>query len=294
MRREKTYKIFTLAGLFILIATAVAFARPPLVWDTGEAAKPALPSGLSASALVSLFAGILSFLSPCTLPILPAYFAFTFQSDRKRIVLMTFAFFLGLATSFSLMGAGATFAGYLLKGYMALFVRIGGAVIIVLGVFSLLGKGFGGIQFQERPSATFIGSFIFGLSFSIGWSACIGPILGAILVVAATQEKAVSGMLLLFIYAMGLGLPLIILSLLFNKLDREGLFWRLIKGKGWDFSVVGRELHIHSNNLISGLLFIALGILMLGDNLSLLYRLVPVKIDLWYEMLEEWLMGLLR
>lgn len=293
MRREK-YKIFTLAGLFILIAAAVAFARPPLVWDTGEAAKPALPSGFSASALVSVFAGVLSFLSPCTLPILPAYFAFTFQSDRKRIVLMTFAFFLGLATSFSLMGAGATFAGYLLKGYMALFVRIGGAVIIVLGVFSLLGKGFGGIQFQERPSATFIGSFIFGLSFSIGWSACIGPILGAILVVAATQEKAISGMLLLFIYAMGLGLPLITLSLFFNRLDREGLFWRVIKGKGWDVSIAGKELHIHSNNLISGLLFIVLGALMLGDYLSLLNRIIPVEAQMWYASIEEKLMGLLK
>lgn len=291
---KRRYKLFVLISYCVLVSAAVAFARPPLVWDMGEAAKPSFPAGLAASAVVSLLAGVLSFLSPCTLPILPAYFAFTFQSDRKRLVFMTFAFFLGLAASFTMMGAAATFAGSMLKGNMPIFVRAGGAVILFLGFFSLLGKGFSGVQFQERPSATFIGSFVFGMSFSIGWSACVGPILAAILVMAATQERAVSGMLLLFIYAMGLGLPLITLSLFFNRLDREGRFWRVIKGKGWDISVAGKELHIHSNNLISGLLFIALGALMLGDYLSLLNRIIPVEAQMWYARIEENLMGLLR
>ncbi len=257
MRCKKLNKIFALA-LFIVLAAAVTYARP------------------------------------CTLPILPAYFAFTFQSDRKRIVFMTVAFFFGLASSFTMMGAAATVVGSLLREHMTLFVKAGGVVILILGLLSLTGKGFSGVHFQERPSSTFIGSFIFGLSFSIGWSVCIGPILAAILVMAATQERALSGMLLLFIYAMGLGLPLIILSFLFNTLDREGLFWRVIKGKGWDFSIAGRELHIHSNNLISGLLFIILGTLMLGNDLSLLNRLIPMDVQLWYASLEDWLMGLLR
>lgn len=293
MNRERAFKLFSFAVFFTLFATVV-FARPPLVWDMGEAAKPVLAASLAASAVVSLLAGVLSFLSPCTLPILPAYFAFTFQSDRKRIVFMTFAFFLGLAASFTMMGAAATFLGSMLKGYMSIFVRTGGAVILFLGFFSLLGKGFSGVQFQERPSATFIGSFVFGMSFSIGWSACVGPILAAILVMAATQERAVSGMLLLFIYAMGLGLPLITLSLFFNRLDREGRFWRVIKGKGWDLSIAGKELHLHSNNLISGLLFIVLGALMLGDYLSLLNRIIPVEAQMWYASIEEKLMGLLK
>jgi cytochrome c-type biogenesis protein len=283
-----------LLAAYCLLLTDPSFAaRPPLVWET-EPAKPALPAGFLPSAMISLLAGILSFLSPCTLPVLPAYFAFTFQSDRKRIVLMTIAFFMGLATSFSLMGGAATAIGSLLKGYMALFVRIGGGVILTLGIFSLIGKGFSGVQFQGRPAATFIGSFIFGLSFSIGWSACVGPILAAILVIAATQERALSGMLLLFIYAMGLGLPLVILSLVFNRLDREGLFWRFIKGKGWDISFAGRELHIHTNNLISGLLFISLGALMLGDYLSLLNRIIPVEAQMWYARLEEKAMEMLK
>lgn len=283
-----------LAMFFLLFAAATVFARSPLVWDMGEAAKPALPSGFAAAALISLLAGVLSFLSPCTLPILPAYFAFTFQSDRKRIVFMTFAFFLGLAASFTLMGAAATLVGSMIKGYMSIFVRVGGAVILGLGIFSLLGRGFSGVQFQERPSTTFIGSFIFGMSFSVGWSACVGPILAAILVMAATQERAMSGMLLLFVYAMGLGLPLIILSVFFNRLDREGAFWRIIKGKGWDIHIGGREIHIHSNNLISGLLFIVLGALMFGDYLSLLNRIIPLDAQMWYASIEEKLMGLLK
>lgn len=299
-------KRFTIIVMLLMFGlAAIAYARPPLVWDTGKGtvesgqkAETPVPGiagrSVVSMALISFLAGILSFLSPCTLPILPAYFAFTFQSDRKRIVLMTIAFFLGLAASFTMMGAAATLVGSLVRGYMTVIIRGSGLVILSLGIFSLLGKGFSGHQFQERPAATFAGSFIYGASFSVGWSACVGPILAGILVMAATQEKALAGMFLLFIYAMGLGLPLILLSLFFNRLNREGLFWKMIKGKGWDLSFAGKELHIHSNNLISGLLFILLGALMVSDSLSFLNRLIPMEAQMWYGRLEEGLMNLLK
>lgn len=310
MRRETLSRIFLIIVSGILLCAAVAHARPPLVWDTGkgtvesgrqaagkaaEKAAPGIGGGsLAGMAVIAFAAGILSFLSPCTLPILPAYFAFTFQSDRRRIVFMTMAFFLGLAASFTFMGAAATLVGGLVRGYMTVIVRGAGLVIIILGALSLVGKGFSGHQFQDRPAATFAGSFIYGASFSIGWSACVGPILAGILVMAATQEKALAGMFLLFIYAMGLGLPLILLSLFFNRLNREGLFWKMIKGKGWDLSFAGKELHVHSNNLISGLLFIVLGTLMVSDTLSFLNRLIPIEAQMWYGRLEERLMEILK
>ncbi len=243
--------------------------------------------------ILAFIAGVLSFLSPCTLPILPAYFAYTFQSDRKRIILMTFSFFLGLASLFSLMGATATFVGSFLRSHYELLLKIGGGFIILMGVLSFFGKGFSGYQFQRRPSATFIGSFLFGCSLAIGWTACVGPILAGILVLASTQEWASEGAFLLFIYALGLGLPLMVLSLFFHNLDRESLFWRIVKGKGWDVRISGFEFHLHSNNMVAGLLFIILGILMVTGYLTYLNRALPIEIQVWFADVEEWLLGVL-
>ena len=239
---------------------------------------------------LAFVAGVLSFVSPCTLPILPAYFAYTFQSDRKRIILMTFAFFLGLALLFSLMGATATFIGSFLRDHYSLLLKVGGGVIVFMGLLSIMGKGFSGYQFQRRPAATFFGSFLFGCSIAIGWTACVGPILAGILVLASTQEWASIGAVLLFVYAIGLGLPLMVLSLYFHRLDRNGLFWRLIRGKGWDVTLFGRDFHLHSNNIVAGLLFITLGILMATGYLTYLNRTLPVEIQVWFADAEEWLL----
>jgi len=245
--------------------------------------------------ILSFLAGVLSFLSPCTLPILPAYFAFTFQGDRKRIVVMTLAFFLGLALVFSMMGATASFIGSFLRANIRPLTTIGGIAIICFGLMSILGKGFSGAKvFQRSPSATLGGSLIFGATMAIGWTACVGPILAGVLVLASTAEGFWRGVGLLFTYAMGLGLPLISLSLIFQGLSKDGLFWRFLRGKGWEVKVFGRELLIHSTSLISGLLFILLGTLMATGYLASLNRLIPLKAQVWFAGIEEWLTGIFK
>ena len=107
-------------------------------------------------------AGVFSFLSPCTLPILPAYFAVTAQADRARMGFMSVAFFLGLATLFVGMGASASFFGGLLREYMFSLATVGGVIVIVFGIMTLFGKGFSGAGFQGRPASTFFGFFLFG------------------------------------------------------------------------------------------------------------------------------------
>jgi len=168
-------------------------------------AREITEANLGILGLLAFISGLLSFTSPCTLPILPAYFAFTFQADQKRIALMTVAFFAGLATVFVLLGGSASLIGGWLTEHVYTLTTIGGWAIIAFGVMSILGKGFTGLKVSYRQSATLGGSFLFGGTFALGWVSCIGPILASLLVLAASGQTVLRGMFLLFIYAMGLG-----------------------------------------------------------------------------------------
>jgi cytochrome c-type biogenesis protein len=215
--------------LFLAIGS-IADARSP---------EPELAVGLQKEsfAVLAMFAfagGLLSFASPCTLPILPAYFAFASQSGRKGIAVNTIAFMVGLGTMFSLLGATASRIGQVLHQNQGLILLIGGAIILYFGVLSLLGKGFTGLRSDDQaPSNTLSGSFLFGLTFAVGWSSCVGPILGTVLTLAGNSGTVGRGVMLGFIYTLGLGLPLIIVSTFFGRASRQSLFWRILRGKGW-------------------------------------------------------------
>jgi len=250
-------------------------------------------TSFSVIVILSFMAGVLGFLSPCTLPILPAYFAFAAQSGRGNILLMTISFFSGLALVFSLMGATATMMGALLSQYHEFLFRTGGVLIILFGLASLLGKGFAGAGFRQRPVLSLAGSFFFGMTFSVGWTACIGPILAAMLVLAVTAKTAWAGAASLFIFALGLSFPLMILSFYLGNLDRNGCFWRFLKGKGWEVRIAGYPLYIHTSGIFSGLIFVSLGVLILTGYLTWLNRIFPVEIEAWVAGVEGSLMSLL-
>ena len=108
-------------------------------------------------------AGVFSFLSPCTLPILPAYFAVTAQADRARMGFMSVAFFLGLASLFVGMGASASYFGGLLREYMFSLTTTGGVVVVVFGIMTLFGKGFSGAVFKDVPHLLSLVFFFSGL-----------------------------------------------------------------------------------------------------------------------------------
>ena len=255
--------------------------------------KEHLPtSNITVLVILSFMAGILSFLSPCTLPILPAYFAVTFQVGRKRIAMMSLFFFLGLAFLFVLMGASASFIGSFIAEHLFSLTRILGILVVIFGLITLIGKGFSGMQFLSKPSATYIGSFIFGSTFALGWTPCIGPVLTGILILAAGGKTVYQGMGLLFAYALGLGSPLIIISTFFGKLSKDGLFWRILRGKGWSFKIGKWYLYLHTTNLFSGILLIGLGILMSIGYLTILNSIVPVEFYVWIEGIESKLIEL--
>ncbi|QPJ66732.1 MAG: SUMF1/EgtB/PvdO family nonheme iron enzyme [Candidatus Nitrohelix vancouverensis] len=250
-------------------------------------AKPNLPSGIIALVVLSFVAGVFSFLSPCTLPILPAYFAVTAQADRARMGLMSIAFFCGLATLFVMMGASASFLGQYLRDYLFSITTGSGILIALFGVMTLFGKGFSGASFQGRPTSSFVGYFLFGAAFALGWTPCVGPILSGILLLAASDKTIMQGAALLFFYAMGLGLPLIMIATLCSRLPKGHLFWRILRGKGWEVTVAGKTLLLHSTNIATGILLIGLGYALAMGYMTYVNSLIPIEVQLWFSEFED-------
>ena len=181
----------------------------------------------SVGVLVAFGAGLFSFLSPCVLPLFPSYVSFItgmsvgdLTADlsgaaRRRVILHALAFVLGFSLVFVALGASFSAAGQFLLDYRDLIRRVGGALIVlfglyIAGVFKLAAMG-RTMQFQlrEKP-AGYLGSLVVGITFAIGWTPCVGPILGAILSLAGTAETVQRGIGLLIAYSAGLGLPFLL------------------------------------------------------------------------------------
>jgi cytochrome c-type biogenesis protein len=180
-------------------------------------------------------AGLLSFLSPCVLPLIPAYFTFItgFSLEelteyrnseiRKKVFLSTIFFVSGFSLVFILMGASASYLGGLMYKYRELIRIIGGIVIVLMGVHLTGIIHFRGLDFEKRINMEkkplhFFGTFIVGMAFGAGWSPCIGPLLGSIIIIAGSQETVWQGIVLLAIYSAGLAIPFIIMSVFINFL----------------------------------------------------------------------------
>lgn len=240
-------------------------------------------------ALPVFLTGLLSFLSPCTLPILPAYFAVTFQARRHSIFLMSLAFFFGLATTLTLLGGAISALTGLLFANRDLLQVIGGIVIIVFGVLGIFGKGFAGMQIDERPAATLFGSYLYGATFALGWTACAGPLFGAFMTMLAVSENVavLQGAVLAFIYAVGLGLPLIIIATFFNRLGRGSRFWRMISGRGFEVRLLGHTFYLHTTSVIGGLLMVVIGVLLATGRLEAMTQLASGSgLGAWFVTIE--------
>jgi len=240
---------------------------------------------------VALLAGFLSFASPCTLPILPAFVAYSFKSSKHNLKAMTLSFFLGLSLVFSLLGMSASVVGSFLKSNLVLFSQGAGIVLMLFGVFTLLGKGFSGFKLGKKRPTSFVGSFLFGGALGISWTPCVGPMLVAILIVAGTTASVWTGGFILFSYAIGLGLPLLLVSYYLGKVDKNSRLWQILKGR--ELSIWGWK--VHSNTLISGLLFIVLGYLIWSGGLYTLNQvLAGTGLQQSLFALEELILGLLK
>ncbi len=181
----------------------------------------------SVSFSVAVLAGLLSFLSPCVLPLVPSYLGFitgmsldelTEGERRRTAMLHALLFVSGFSLVFLLLGASATLIGQLLMQYQDWIARVGGVLIVLLGLHLTGVIRFGAllrerrIQLANRP-AGYLGAVGIGIVFAAGWTPCIGPVLGAVLTYASTRATMASGMLLLAGYALGLAIPFLLAAL---------------------------------------------------------------------------------
>jgi len=194
-----------------------------------------LLSSTDFTGMIAFLSGLLSFFSPCILPLVPSYLIFisgiTFddytglQSGkyRKIVLIHSLAFIVGFSFVFVALGISSSALGRLLSNYQVYVMRIGGFILIILGLYYLdvikmpflnREKVF---HLKEKPVGLF-GSFIIGVTFSLGWTPCVGPALSSILIIASTTENIWEGIYLLGLYSLGLAIPFLISALLFDQL----------------------------------------------------------------------------
>lgn len=220
----------------------------------------------------AFIAGIFSFFSPCILPLIPGYFTFItgYSLDdmtggaiggiRKQVFISTLAFVFGFSVVFILLGASASFVGSVLFRYRDGIRIIGGIIIVVFGIHLTGLIRIPLLDFErriqlDRKPIHFLGTFMVGMAFGAGWSPCIGPLLGSILVIAGGKETVQEGMALLGIYSAGLAVPFIVISVFINfLLVFIKKTTRTLKYLNW----------------AAGILLIILGLVLMTDQLNLL------------------------
>jgi cytochrome c-type biogenesis protein len=223
-------------------------------------------ASLAPALVVAALAGVLSFLSPCVLPIVPPYLAFMAGGARAEAgrrgearTLRAAAFFvLGLSTVFLILGFAASALGRVLLAYQQQMALVAGVVVIVFGLnfLGLLRVPFLAreVRFEARgQTGTALGAYLFGLAFAFGWTPCIGPVLGAILSLAAQGGSAGRGLLLMAAYAAGLGLPFLLTALFLGR--ALGV-------------MAGLRRHMPKVERAMGALLVAVGVMMLTGEFS--------------------------
>ncbi len=223
--------------------------------------------------LYSLAMGLISFVSPCILPLIPSYVSYitgisydelmSRESRRKNMSITLFhslVFVLGFSLVFVLLGATASLAGSVLTQHLDVIRVVGGVLIIIMGVFVMdvvripFLQREAKLRLKTRP-AGYIGTFVVGMIFGAGWTPCTGPFLGSVLTLAMTGETLGSGVALLTLYSLGLGIPFILSAIAisaflssFNKLKK----------------------HFKAIKVTSGIILVIMGVLLLMDKMTIL------------------------
>lgn len=226
-------------------------------------ASQILDASLLPAMVIAAIAGLLSFLSPCVLPIVPPYLAYmggvsvTEMEDtataRRRVLLAAVFFVLGLSTVFLLLGFAFSALGRMFLQFQDWFTIVAGVVVMIFGAHFVGVFRLGFLDREVRVEAgdkggSALGAYILGLAFAFGWTPCLGPILGTILGLAATEASVVRGTVLLAAYAAGLGVPFLLVAAFFPRL-RGVMAWM--------------KRHMGRIERISGLLLWTVGLMMI-------------------------------
>ncbi len=235
------------------------------------------------SLLVAFAAGVLSFVSPCVLPLIPGYISFvsgaTLEEMRgqmatpkgggttgssRRVLVTSIAFVVGFSVVFVAFGATASAVGHLLGAYKSRIAYAAGALLVVLGLHTMGVFRIGFLDYERRaqtsarPGSVF-GAVFVGVAFAFGWTPCIGPILGGILTLAGAHGSVTQGVVMLAVYSAGLGLPFLLTAVAINRFFRA-------------FSRI--RTHYRAIDMVSGLLLVGIGVLIVANRLTLITRVL--------------------
>ena len=219
----------------------------------------------------ALIAGVLSFISPCVLPLIPGYLSFISSvsleemrgthlskensgggsgAAKKRVLVTSLLFILGFSLVFVSLGASATYLGQFLMERLSIFGKIAGVLLIIFGLHTI-----GVFKVPNTKPSSMIGAVIVGISFAFGWTPCIGPILAAILAVASQQKSVKQGIVLLSVYSLGLAIPFLLTALAINQFFVA-------------FSKIRR--YYHAIEIVSGVLMIVTGVLIFTNRFTII------------------------
>lgn len=249
-----------------------------------------------------MLAGLLSFLSPCVLPLVPPYLCYlggvTFDelsgAEKKlspqvhgRIILASVFFVLGFTTIFVALGAGASALGQVLLGYKLILTRVAGVVILIFGLhflgFFKLGFLYRDTRFQtQSTNVSVVGAFIMGLAFAFGWTPCIGPILSPVMSIAADSSTVSRGISMLLVYSIGLGIPFMLAALLIQP------FLNFLRKF---------QRHLGTMEKVAGVLLILVGLLFINSTLDWPFSWISLngfstwllENFEWMQNVEKWL-----
>ena len=256
--------------------------------------------------LQSVIAGFISFVSPCVLPLIPAYISYisneTLSSmkegtvDTKKLLINSIAFVLGFSFVFIMLGATATYVGKFLSRNKKIFELIAGAIITIFGLHTAQIIRFNFLNYEKKinvksKTPTFIRAFLMGFAFSFGWTPCVGPILGTILIMASTHSEVKEGIILLSFYSIGLGIPFVLTAIAINKFFETFKWIKRYFGQIEMFAgilIIGVGLAllfhtgIHSNYIIAIILLsVAFSMLSTGEvNLSMILGVVLLSFSI--------------
>lgn len=204
--------------------------------------------------LLLFLEGIITFISPCLLPMLPVYISFfaAGETNKRRTIINALGFVLGFTFVFVMLGAFAGTVGRLLIKYAAIVNIITGLIVIILGLNFMGAIRIGFLNRSGGSSANtkdlkFFSSLVFGIVFSVGWTPCVGAFLGSAIMMASQQGGTTAGIIMLFVYSLGLGVPFLLSAVLIDRLKST-------------FDFIKRNYKVI--NFVSGCLLIAVGLLM--------------------------------
>ena len=229
--------------------------------------------------LAAFVAGVLSFISPCVLPLIPGYLSYisgltldemqgtgdtaiSLGAARRRVLAASIFFILGFSFVFICFGAAASVLGQYMLERQRMLAKIAAVIVILFGLHTMGVLRIGWlysekrVQVESKPTSLF-GAFFVGLAFAFGWTPCIGPILAGILAIAGTQETIAQGVRLLAVYSAGLGLPFLLTALAINQFFT--VFKRIRK-------------HYHLIEIVSGLLLVVIGVLIFTNRFTLIAK----------------------